>query len=379
MPKPLKILTVIGTRPEAIKMAPLIRLLNASDVIEHKLCSTGQHKEMLEQVFSFFEIEPDFELEIMKPGQQLAEITAHILLKLNQVFAKFKPDWILVHGDTATCFAAALAAFYAGIKVAHVEAGLRTGNLQSPFPEEANRILTDRITDLYFVPTPKNYQNLIAEGIQPEKILVTGNTVIDALYWAKEKVIAFSENVPAEVQSTYQSHSKILLVTGHRRENFGHGFQEICEALKTIAITYPEMAIVYPVHLNPNVKEIVYEKLSGISNIYLTEPMDYPDFIYAMKNCWVILTDSGGIQEEAPSLGKPVLVMRDTTERPEALEAGGVKLVGTNASLIVSNIKELITDQKVFRAMSQLNFKYGNGNACTQIMDHLLNYGVYAI
>lgn len=364
----LKILTVIGTRPEAIKMAPLIRLLNTSPEFEHKFCSTGQHREMLNPVFDFFEIKPDFDLNIMKSNQSLAKITATILLGLPAIFDSFKPDWVFVHGDTSTCFAAALAAFYAKIKIAHVEAGLRTGNLQSPFPEEANRILTDRIADLYFVPTQRNYENLIKEGISKDRIKITGNTVIDALHWSVNKVRKFSDKIPITVQNAYKIHKKILLVTGHRRENHGEGFEQICEALKTIAVNNPKIGIVYPVHLNPKVKEVVYKKLGNLDNIYLTNPMEYPDFVYAMKNCWLILTDSGGIQEEAPSLGKPVLVMRDSTERPESILSGSVKLVGADKNKIVSEVSSLISNETLYSKMTTAVNPYGDGSSSSEII-----------
>lgn len=367
----MKILTVIGTRPEAIKMAPLIQLLNQNPAIEHRVCSSGQHKEMLEHVLNFFEIHPDFDLGIMKNGQDLTDIIVNILLGLRALFRDFRPDWVLVHGDTSTSFAATLSAFYAGIKVAHIEAGLRTWNLKSPFPEEANRILTDKLATLYFAPTRKNFENLIAENIPANKIHITGNTVIDALLWAKNKVEKFSDQVPFSIQQAFASHPRILLVTGHRRENFGDGFDQICNALTAIALKYPEIGIVYPVHLNPNVRYVVYNRLSDIHNIYLADPLEYADFVYAMKNSWVILTDSGGVQEEAPSLGKPVLVMRDTTERPEAVDAGGVRLVGADFEKICDAIDDLWENQEVYKKMSRASNPYGDGTASKKIMDSL--------
>lgn len=368
----MKILTVIGTRPEAIKMAPLIQLLHQNPAIDHRLCSSGQHKEMLDHVLSFFEIQPDFDLEIMREAQDLTDITVNILLGMRQVFLNFRPDWVLVHGDTSTSFAATLSAFYAGIKVAHIESGLRTWNLKSPFPEEANRVLTDKLATLYFAPTRKNFENLVAENIPTSNIHITGNTVIDALLWAQNKVEKFSDQVPLTIQQAYTTHRKILLVTGHRRENFGDGFDQICNALTAIALKYPEIGIVYPVHLNPNVRYVVFNRLSDIHNIYLADPLDYADFVYAMKNSWVILTDSGGVQEEAPSLGKPVLVMRDTTERPEAVEAGAVRLVGADCEKICEAVDVLWENPQEYKRMSKASNPYGDGTASEKIVEILL-------
>jgi len=363
----MKILTVFGTRPEAIKMAPLVKRLNETSSIEHKVCSTGQHRQMLAQVMDFFEIKADFDLDIMQPGQDLTDSTCRILTGVRAIFTEFRPDWVLVHGDTTTCFATTLAAFYAGIKVGHVEAGLRTGNLQAPFPEEANRLLVDRLASAYFAPTQRNVDNLLKEGVSPERIILTGNTVIDALLWAKEKVRGFSEKVPMDVQKVFDSGRRILLVTGHRRENFGEGFEQITLAIRTLAERYPELSIVYPVHLNPQVQQPVQAHLANISNVFLTAPLDYPDFVYAMKNAWLILTDSGGVQEEAPSLGNPVLVMRDTTERPEAVEAGTVKLVGANSQRIV----EAVNIRWAGEATTGSTNPYGDGQASQRIVTYL--------
>lgn len=366
-----KILTVFGTRPEAIKMAVLVQKLNQAEGIEHKLCVTGQHRQMLDQVLQLFDLQPDFDLNIMQAGQDLTDITSKILLGLRELFKEFRPDVVLVHGDTTTCLATSLAAFYAGIKIGHVEAGLRTGNLQSPFPEEANRVITDRLTDYYFAPTDRNIQTLVAEGIAAHKIIKTGNTVIDALLYVSERVNSFSERIDAETQAVFGSGKKILLVTGHRRENFGDGFIQICEGLKDIAIRFPDLEIVYPVHLNPNVQKPVYERLGNLSNVHLPPPMDYADFTYAMKQSWAILTDSGGVQEEAPSLGKPVLVMRDTTERPEAVDAGTVKLVGANRANIVAAVSELWENETLYKNMSGAINPYGDGLASDRIIDFL--------
>jgi UDP-N-acetylglucosamine 2-epimerase (non-hydrolysing) len=371
-PHHLKVLTVFGTRPEAIKMAVLVKELNHHPQISHKLCVTAQHRQMLDQVLDLFEIIPDFDLNIMQAGQDLTDITSRILLGMRTVFADFKPDVVLVHGDTTTCLATSLAAFYAGIKIGHVEAGLRTGDLQAPFPEEANRVLTDRLTDYYFAPTDRNIQTLLAENIDSNKIIKTGNTVIDALLHVSEKVHIFSDKIEPSIQVIFDSNKKILLVTGHRRENFGDGFIQICDGLATLAQKYPHLEIVYPVHLNPNVQKPVYERLGGLANVHLPAPFDYADFVVAMKNCWAILTDSGGVQEEAPSLGKPVFVMRDTTERPEAVDAGTVKLVGANRDRIVNGISELIDNQYIYNKMSEANNPYGDGLASKRIIEFLL-------
>ena len=348
-------------------MAPLVQQLHRTPSVEHKVCSTGQHRQMLEQILEFFEIETDYDLAIMQPGQDLTDITCRILTGLREVLAEFRPDWVLVHGDTTTSFAATLAAFYAGIRVGHVEAGLRTGNLRAPFPEEANRILVDRLASAYFAPTQQNVDNLLKEGVLPERIALTGNTVIDALLWATEKVKGFSGKVPAAVQEAFTPGRRVLLVTGHRRENFGQGFAQITKAILNLATRYPQLAIVYPVHLNPNVQQPVRARLANIPNVFLTEPLDYPDFIFAMKNSWLILTDSGGVQEEAPSLGKPVLVMRDTTERPEALAAGTVRLVGADST----RIEDAVTGYWNGRDITTATNPYGDGHASRRIVDFL--------
>lgn len=367
----MRILTVFGTRPEAIKMAMLVRHLNRNPHFEHKLCVTGQHRHMPDQVLELFELTPDFDLNIMQAGQDLTDITCRILTGLRTLFQTYRPDLVLVHGDTTTCMATSLAAFYAGIKIGHVEAGLRTGNLQSPFPEEANRLITDRLANYYFAPTDRNVEALLREGVNPNLIIKTGNTVIDALLHISQQVVGFSEQVPDDLQQLFASNRKILLVTGHRRENFGDGFIQICEALRELAQQLPTLEIVYPVHLNPNVQKPVYKHLGDLTNVHLPPPMGYADFVYAMKKSWVILTDSGGVQEEAPSLGKPVLVMRDTTERPEAVEAGTVRLVGAHRATITQAVTELWNQETTYRSMSEANNPYGDGLASQRIIDFL--------
>lgn len=368
-----RILTVFGTRPEAIKMAPLVHALAADERFEAKCCVTAQHREMLDQVLELFEITPDYDLNLMKSGQTLNDVTARILLELKSVLQEFKPDVVLVHGDTATTFAASLAAYYEQIAVGHVEAGLRTGNIYSPWPEEGNRRLTGALTRYHFAPTQNSKENLLKENFNPDNIDVTGNTVIDALLLVKDKIDA-NQNLSIELSAQFpflREDKKLVLVTGHRRESFGGGFERICEALALTAQKHPEVQIVYPMHLNPNVREPVNRILAGIENIYLIEPQQYLPFIYLMNRAHIILTDSGGIQEEAPSLGKPVLVMRDTTERPEAVEAGTVKLVGTDVHEITSNLSELLLDEKAYQAMSFAHNPYGDGKACQRILDVL--------
>ena len=369
-----KVLLVFGTRPEAIKMAPLaLQLKQQEGSFETKVCVTGQHRQMLDQVLELFNLTPDFDLNLMKPGQTLSDITSGVLKGLEQVFAEWTPDVVLVHGDTATTFAASLAAYYHKITVGHVEAGLRTGDIYSPWPEEANRKLTGALTTYHFAPTQSSYNNLIKENIDPKNITITGNTVIDALLTVKEKVET-DRAVIAQFEQQFNfldSTKKLILVTGHRRENFGQGFLNICTALANIAKQYPDVQIVYPVHLNPNVQKPVNELLSGISNIYLIAPQDYLPFVYLMNRSYLILTDSGGIQEEAPSLGKPVLVMRDTTERPEAVEAGTVKLVGTDAALIQQSVVELLENTELYETMAAAHNPYGDGTACAQIIEVL--------
>lgn len=369
-----KVLLVFGTRPEAIKMAPLALKLKQQVVdFEAKVCVTGQHRQMLDQVLELFNLTPDFDLNLMKPGQTLSDITSGVLKGLEQVFTEWTPDVVLVHGDTATTFAASLAAYYHKIAVGHVEAGLRTGDIYSPWPEEANRKLTGALTTYHFAPTQSSYNNLIKENIDPKNITITGNTVIDALLTVKEKVET-DRAVIAQFEQQFDfldPNKKLILVTGHRRENFGQGFLNICTALANIAKQYPGVQIVYPVHLNPNVQKPVNELLSGISNIYLIAPQDYLPFVYLMNRSYLILTDSGGIQEEAPSLGKPVLVMRDTTERPEAVDAGTVKLVGTDAALIQQSVIELLENSSLYQTMAAAHNPYGDGAACTQIIEVL--------
>ncbi len=374
----MKVLSVFGTRPEAIKMAPVVKALAGAAGIDAKVCVTAQHREMLDQVLNLFDIVPDFDLNIMRAEQTLYDVTTAILNGMKSVFETVKPDVLLVHGDTATTFAATLAAYYQQISVGHVEAGLRTGNLYSPWPEEANRKLTSVLTRYHFAPTELSRQNLLAEGVGSNDIHVTGNTVIDALLLIREKIE--QDNVLAEELAAgypfLDPHRKMILVTGHRRESFGGGFERICEALKNIAITHPQAQIIYPVHLNPNVQIPVKQHLNGVENIHITEPQDYLPFVYLMMRSYLILTDSGGIQEEAPSLGKPVLVMRETTERPEAVEAGTVKLVGTDVQKICSEVSTLLADeQQAYKIMSQAHNPYGDGQACQAIVDVLLESG----
>jgi UDP-N-acetylglucosamine 2-epimerase (non-hydrolysing) len=369
-----KILTVFGTRPEAIKMAPLVQTLAADNRFHSKVCVTAQHREMLDQVLDLFEIVPDFDLNIMKPDQKLNDVTASILLGLEPILASFKPDVVLVHGDTATTFAAALAAYYQQIEVGHVEAGLRTGNIFSPWPEEANRKLTSAITNYHFAPTAGSKKNLLKEGVAESDITVTGNTVIDALFWVRQK-LQEDESLALSLAENFDfldPDQKLILVTGHRRESFGDGFERICKALRQIAEMHQKVQILYPVHLNPNVQEPIYRMLNDLDNIFLIEPQQYMPFCYLMNRASIILTDSGGIQEEAPSLGKPVLVMRDTTERPEAVDAGTVQLVGTDVEFIVDKMNTLLTNSEEYRKMSLAHNPYGDGLACARILDFLI-------
>ncbi|EHR39571.1 MULTISPECIES: non-hydrolyzing UDP-N-acetylglucosamine 2-epimerase [Alishewanella] len=369
----IKVLSVFGTRPEAIKMAPLVNQLKQDAAFDSRVCVTGQHREMLDQVLKLFEIKPEYDLAIMKPGQDLYDVTTSILLNIKPVLREFQPDIVLVHGDTSTTFAAALACYYEKIAVGHVEAGLRTGNIYSPWPEEANRKLTGALTRLHFAPTQTSADNLLAERVAPEHIVITGNTVIDALLQVVAKIEGNAElNQQFAAQFPFvQPERRMILVTGHRRESFGGGFEQICAALADIAKSFPDCDIVYPVHLNPNVKEPVYRLLSGVSNVHLIPPQDYLPFVYLMNRSYLVLTDSGGIQEEAPSLGKPVLVMRDTTERPEAVAAGTVKLVGTDKAKIVSEVTRLLTDSSYYESMSFAHNPYGDGNACSRILASL--------
>ncbi len=357
-------------------MAPLALQLAADERFDAKVCVTGQHREMLDQVLSLFELKPDYDLNIMKPGQDLTDVTAGILTSLKPVLAEFKPDIVLVHGDTATTFAASLAAYYQQIPVGHVEAGLCTGNIYSPWPEEGNRKLTGALATLHFAPTETSRQNLLNEGVGEERILVTGNTVIDALLDVVAKLEA-SQSLQKQFSQQFnflRADKKLILVTGHRRESFGGGFERICRALVDTAKAHPEVQVVYPVHLNPNVREPVNRLLQGIENVHLIEPLDYLPFVYLMNRAHLILTDSGGIQEEAPSLGKPVLVMRDTTERPEAVEAGTVKLVGTDTDMIVKHLNMLLSDEAAYAAMSRAHNPYGDGRACSRIQEGLLTW-----
>lgn len=352
-------------------MAPLVLALVADPRFEAKVCVTGQHREMLDQVLDLFAIQPDFDLDIMKPRQDLTDVTTGILQGMRGVFSQFKPDIVLVHGDTATTFAASLAAYYHQIPVAHVEAGLRTGNLYSPWPEEANRKLTGALAALHFAPTETSSQNLRNEGVQASAIVVTGNTVIDSLLVVVDKLkddVVLQQRFAAQFSFLPQDR-RILLVTGHRRESFGDGFEHICQALAQTAKAFPDVDIVYPVHLNPNVSEPVKRLLAGIPNVHLIEPLDYLPFVYIMNRSHIILTDSGGIQEEAPSLGKPVLVMRNTTERPEAVDAGTVKLIGTEVAAITMHLRELLTDAAAYQRMSFAHNPYGDGQASQRILE----------
>tara|TARA_R110002167_G_scaffold74663_3_gene208800 strand:- start:2527 stop:3654 length:1128 start_codon:yes stop_codon:yes gene_type:complete len=369
----MKILTVFGTRPEAIKMAPLVHQLANDTRFEAKVCVTAQHREMLDQVLSLFNIKPDYDLDLMKSGQDLTDITCGILQGLKAILAEFKPDYVLVHGDTATTFSTTLAAYYQQIKVGHVEAGLRTGNLYSPWPEEGNRKLTGTLADIHFVPTSTSQQNLLSEGIGQDKMVITGNTVIDALLEVQRKLAADSA-IQVEMSEKFNfldSDKKMVLITGHRRESFGGGFERICQAISNLANEFLNVQFVYPMHLNPNVREPVNRLLANKDNVFLIEPADYLPFVYLMDKSTVILTDSGGVQEEAPSLGKPVLVMRDTTERPEAVDAGTVRLVGTNVESIFNNVHELLTNDGAYEKMAFSHNPYGDGQACQRIVDAL--------
>ena len=377
------ILLIFGTRPEAIKMAPLVKEFQRySDDYKTVVCVTGQHREMLDQVLQIFEIKPDYDLNIMKQGQDLYDVTARVLVGLRDVLKAVSPDVVLVHGDTTTSMAAALAAFYQQIPVGHVEAGLRTHNIYSPWPEEINRQLTGRIATYHFAPTPLSRQNLLNEGVEPAHIHVTGNTVIDALYWVVDRIKsdgALSQTLSEELlHSGYDVNrlsqgKKLVLTTGHRRENFGDGFIRICKAIKTLVEQYPEVDFGYPMRVNPNVRKPIHEAFDGRSydNMYFIEPLEYLSFVYLMEKSTIVLTDSGGIQEEAPGLGKPVLVMRDTTERPEALEAGTVKLVGTDYDKIVGEVSRLIDDPLYYKTMSEAVNPYGDGKACERIVELL--------
>lgn len=371
----IKILIVFGTRPEAIKMAPLVKsFLEASDAFETKVCVTAQHREMLDQVLDFFEIQPDFDLDLMKPGQNLYQLTSNIILNMKPVLEAYKPDYVFVHGDTTTTMAASIAAFYSGAKVCHVEAGLRTFDKRSPFPEEINRSIAGRISDYHFAPTQTSCTNLLNENINKDHILITGNTVIDALQFSSKKVTSsnFEDKEIAALKEIIDTSKKLILVTGHRRENHGKRFINICNALKTIAENNQDnVQLIYPVHLNPNIQKPVYELLDTTDNIKLIDPLSYPAFVWLMNQAHLIITDSGGVQEEAPSLGKPVLVMRDTTERPEAVDAGTVVLVGANTDKIISVTQNLLKNTTAYEAMSKLHNPYGDGTACEKIVEFI--------
>jgi UDP-N-acetylglucosamine 2-epimerase (non-hydrolysing) len=381
-----KVMLVFGTRPEAIKMAPLVKEFQKQPKrVETVVCVTGQHREMLDQVLKIFDIKPDYDLNIMKQGQDLYDVTARVLTGMRDVLKEVKPDVVLVHGDTTTSTAAALAAFYQQIPVGHVEAGLRTHNIYSPWPEEMNRLLTGRLATYHFSPTPLSRNNLIKESVDDRNIIVTGNTVIDALYWVVDKIKNNKEldNELEDILSKagydvnrLNNGKKLVLITGHRRENFGDGFINMCTAIKDLTVKYPDLDFVYPMHLNPNVRkpihEVFGENLSGLKNMFFIEPLEYLSFVYLMEKSSIVLTDSGGIQEEAPGLGKPVLVMRDTTERPEALDAGTVKLVGTDYNKIVNEVSSLIDDKAAYEKMSKAVNPYGDGLACGRIVNALL-------
>ena len=381
-----KVMLVFGTRPEAIKMAPLVKEFQKQPKrVETVVCVTGQHREMLDQVLKIFDIKPDYDLNIMKQGQDLYDVTARVLTGMRDVLKEVKPDVVLVHGDTTTSTAAALAAFYQQIPVGHVEAGLRTHNIYSPWPEEMNRLLTGRLATYHFSPTPLSRNNLIKESVDDRNIIITGNTVIDALYWVVDKIKNNKEldNELEDILSKagydvnrLNNGKKLVLITGHRRENFGDGFINMCTAIKDLTVKYPDLDFVYPMHLNPNVRkpihEVFGENLSGLKNMFFIEPLEYLSFVYLMEKSSIVLTDSGGIQEEAPGLGKPVLVMRNTTERPEALNAGTVKLVGTDYNKIVNEVSSLIDDKAAYEKMSKAVNPYGDGLACGRIVNALL-------
>lgn len=369
-----KVLLVFGTRPEAIKMAPLVLEMQKRKELNVEVCVTAQHREMLDQVLELFDLAPDYDLDLMQPGQDLYDITTKALLGLKTVLEQSKPDLVLVHGDTTTTFASSLAAFYQKVPVGHVEAGLRTGNIYSPWPEEINRKLTGSLTKFHFAPTSKAQNNLLKENIDGDNVFVTGNTVIDALIQVQKR-ISEDHDLNQKLSSQFEfidPNKKLILVTGHRRESFGDGFENICRALRTIA-EQPDVQVLYPMHLNPNVREPVNRILKGIDNVFLIEPQEYLPFVYLMSSAYIILTDSGGVQEEAPSLGKPVLVMRDTTERPEAVEAGTVTLVGTDYQRIVEESMTLLNDKQAYEKMSFAHNPYGDGKACQRIADIIIN------
>lgn len=369
----MKVVIVFGTRPEAIKMAPIIKAFEQHEEVQLSVVSTGQHKEMLEPILNWFDITPDVELELMTPNQSLASLSSLCIEKLDVILARIAPDVLIVQGDTTTAFISSLCAFYRKIKVAHVEAGLRTFNNDSPWPEEVNRNLISKIASYHFAPTEMNQKNLLRENISGENIYITGNTVIDALLLTAEKV-SRQNLIPKDLEQFYSgSHNKkkLVLITGHRRENFGEGFISICKAIRALALAFPEVIFVYPVHLNPNVQQVVKDHLSELENVKLTDPLGYPDFISLMRRSTLILTDSGGVQEEGPGLGKPILVMRENTERPEAVEFGTVKLVGTSEKNIVESVQELLTDHEAYNKMALAVNPYGDGTAAKQIIEIL--------
>lgn len=365
----MKVLSIFGTRPEAIKVAPVVQALAADPAFEVKVCVTAQHRQMLDQVLDLFAISPDYDLDIMRDNQDLFDVTSRVLLGLRDVLRAEEPDLVLVQGDTTTCFAGSLAAFYLQIPVGHIEAGLRTGNINSPFPEEANRAMTSRIAAIHFAPTVQSRQNLLDEGIAADTIHITGNTVIDALLWVQDRVAARQDwpGVFGSAEKIILERRPYVLITGHRRENFGQGFQDVCEAIGTLAAQHPEIHFIYPVHLNPNVQQPVYSILGAKENVHLIAPLDYEPFVYAMDCARLILTDSGGVQEEAPSFGKPVLVMRETTERPEAVDAGTVLLVGTDKQRIITETQRLLADQDFYKQMADSPNPYGDGKAAARI------------
>jgi len=374
MTLPLKVMLVFGTRPEAIKMAPVYHALKKCSDFKTVVCVTAQHRQMLDQVLKVFEITPDIDLDLMRSGQDLYDISASVLLGMREVFSQHRPDVVLVHGDTTTTLSTAMAAFYAGVQIGHVEAGLRTNDVREPFPEEFNRQVVSKLTRWHFAPTKFSKKNLLSEHVPKDSITVTGNTVIDALLWTLERIESnperrstivkyLSECLPFNWKST-----RFILITGHRRENFGYGFLQICEGIKELAKRYPQVHFVYPVHLNPHVRGPVNEILIGLDNVHLIEPLDYEPFVFLLKHSYIVLTDSGGIQEEAPSLGKPVMLMRDVTERPEAVDAGTVRLIGANRERIVKNICELLDNDEIYRSMSKAHNPYGDGKASARIL-----------
>lgn len=375
----MKILIVFGTRPEAIKMAPLVHAFQADAHFQTQVCVTAQHREMLDQVLGLFNIAPDYDLNLMRPGQDLYDVTSSVLLGMRDVLRQAAPDAVLVHGDTTTAAASAIAAFYAGIPIGHIEAGLRTHDIRSPFPEEFNRQLVSKLARWHFAPTKSSRNNLLKEGILDSTICVTGNTVIDALFWTLKRLEQDNERredlqsrLATDLSFDWQA-IPFVLITGHRRENFGDGFLAICAAIRELAAKHPETHFVYPVHLNPNVRKPVFELIADARNIHLIEPLEYEPFVYLLKHCHLVLTDSGGLQEEAPSLGKPVLVMRDVTERPEAVDAGTVKLVGANKANIVRELSRLLTDTPAYEKMSMAHNPYGDGHATLRILKYLKN------